>query len=203
MNKVGFVVWFTGLPCSGKTTLADLAAKELIKRGVLTERLDGDMVRKSLTKDLGFSKEDRAVNIERICFVSKLLSRNKISVLSSFISPYRKVRDWVRKEVTNFIEVFLDCPLEVCEERDVKGMFKKARKGEIANFTGVSDPYEKPLNPELVLKTSTETPEQCVKRIMNELEEKGFIPREKKDVEYTKNEKTEIKERLISLGYME
>ena len=202
MNKVGFTLWFTGLPCAGKTTLADLTAEELRRRGLSVERLDGDIVRKSLTRDLGFTKEDRDKNIERVIFVTKLLSRNKVAVLVSFISPYRSVRDNARKEVTNFIEVFVDCPIEVCEKRDTKGMFKKAREGQIANFTGISDPYEKPLNPDIHLRADIETPQQCVRKVIDKLEKMQFIEREKKEVEYTEDEKKKIKERLTSLGYI-
>ena len=202
MNKKGFTLWFTGLPCAGKTTVADIVAQKLRKRGVLLERLDGDIVRKSLTKDLGFSKEDRDKNIERVTFVAKLLSRNKIAVLASFISPYRSEREKVKKEVTNFTEVFVDCPLEICEKRDVKGMFKKARKGEIKGFTGVSDPYENPLNPEIRIKTGEETPEQSADKVIRELEKSGFISRADNKIEFSENEENKIRERLVKLGHM-
>lgn len=202
-NKQGFTLWFTGLPCSGKTTLADLAADELRKRGVPVERLDGDIVRKGLTRDLGFSKEDRQKNIERITFVSKLLSRNNVGVLASFISPYRGVRDNVRKEVTNFVEVFVNCPVEVCEKRDVKGMFKKARRGEITNFTGVDDPYETPTDPEITLRTDLETPDECVRKILEKLENMKFIAKRSEKREYSEGEKKEILDRLISLGHVD
>jgi len=140
----GFTLWFTGLSGAGKTTVAVALEKELRARGVKVERLDGDTVRKSLTRDLGFSKEDRDKNIERVTFVAKLLSRNGVGVLASFISPYRATRAMVREETTNFIEVFVNAPLEVCADRDVKGLYAKAFAGEIPNFTGVSDPYEEP-----------------------------------------------------------
>src|SRR5215813_11758740 len=142
----GFTLWMTGLSGAGKTTIAVALEKILRERGVRFERLDGDTVREGLTRDLGFSKEDRDKNIERVTFVAKLLSRNGVGVVASFISPYREARDKVRQETTNFIEVFVDAPIQVCEDRDVKGMYAKARKGEIANFTGVSDPYEAPEN---------------------------------------------------------
>ena len=202
-NKTGFTVWFTGLPCSGKTTVADIVAEELKRRGAATERLDGDIVRKGLTRDLGFTKEDRDKNIERITFVAKLLSRNNVAVLSSFISPYKKVRDKVRSEVTNFIEVFVDCSIEVCEKRDVKGMYKKARKGEIKNFTGVDDPYENPPNPEITICTDKETPEESAVKILIELEKMGFIAREKKPLKFSDKEKKKILDRLTSLGHIE
>jgi adenylyl-sulfate kinase len=172
----GFVLWFTGLSGAGKTTLALALEEELRGRGVRVERLDGDTVRQSLTKDLGFSKEDRDKNIERVTFVAKLLSRNNVVVLASFISPYRETRDYVRGETTNFIEVFVDAPLEVCAERDVKGMYAKAFRGEIANFTGVSDPYEAPETPDVHVETHKETVQESTQRILAWLEERGLIP---------------------------
>ncbi len=172
----GFVLWFTGLSGAGKTTIAIALEPKLRERGIRIERLDGDIVRTQLTRDLGFSKEDRDKNIERVTFVAKLLSRNNVGVLASFISPYAATRDYVRGETTNFIEVFVDAPLEVCAERDVKGMYAKAFAGEIKNFTGVSDPYEAPVNPDIHLLTDPETVDQSVEIILNWLEERGFIP---------------------------
>ena len=172
----GFVLWLTGLSGSGKTTMAKLIEKELNARGIRNERLDGDVVRQSLTADLGFSKEDRDKNIQRVTFVAKLLSRNEVGVLASFISPYRATRDWVRSEVTNFIEVHVDCSLEECIRRDVKGLYAKAMAGEIPEFTGVSDPYETPLNPEITVNTAEESIEESFAKIMGYLEEMGYIP---------------------------
>ncbi|NLH08360.1 MAG: adenylyl-sulfate kinase [Chloroflexi bacterium] len=166
----------TGLSGAGKTTIAKIVEAELKSRGLKIERLDGDVVRQSLTRDLGFSKEDREKNIERVTFVAKLLSRNGVGVIASFISPYRAVRDRVRSETTNFIEVFVNAPLEVCAERDVKGLYAKAFAGEIPNFTGVSDPYEPPLNPEIVLNTHEETPEESAQKLISYLEQHGYIP---------------------------
>jgi adenylylsulfate kinase len=174
--QAGFVLWFTGLSGAGKTTLAKLIEQELKTRGVRVERLDGDVVRQSLTADLGFSKEDRDKNIQRVTFVAKLLSRNGVGVLASFISPYRATRDWVRGEVTNFIEVFVDCSLEECIRRDVKGLYSKALAGEIPEFTGVSDPYEAPLNPEISLNTTDESIEESLAQIMSYLEEQDYVP---------------------------
>jgi adenylyl-sulfate kinase len=175
-EQTGFTLWLTGLSGSGKTTVAVLLEEQLKARGVKIERLDGDIVRKSLTRDLGFSKEDRDKNIERVTFVSKLLSRNGVGVIASFISPYQATRDMIRRETTNFIEVFVDAPLEVCAERDVKGMYAKAFAGEIKNFTGVSDPYEAPANPEIHLRTDQETIEESAARLMAYLEEHNFVP---------------------------
>lgn len=208
----GCTVWFTGLPCSGKTTVADLVAEELRQRNLQVERLDGDIVRQSLTRDLGFSKEDRDKNIERVTFVAKLLSRNGVAVLVSFVSPYREARDNARRETTNFVEVFVDCPVEVCEQRDVKGMYKKARAGEIKDFTGVNDPYEEPIHPEIVLKVAETTPQECRDTVLRKLEELGYIPAmsavanrsdSEGDVEvYSKEEEEKIQKRLEDLGYL-
>jgi adenylyl-sulfate kinase len=175
-DQEGFVLWFTGLSGAGKTTLAKLIEQELKARGVRVERLDGDVVRQSLTADLGFSKEDRDKNIQRVTFVAKLLSRNGVGVLASFISPYRATRDWVRAEVTNFIEIFVNCPLEECIRRDVKGLYTKALAGEIPEFTGVSDPYEAPLNPEISVNTGDESVEESFAQIMTYLEKRGSVP---------------------------
>lgn len=176
MDHKGFTLWMTGLSGAGKTTIAKILEKELKGRGVRFERLDGDVVRESLTRDLGFSKEDRDKNIERVTFVAKLLSRNNVGVVCSFISPYKEVRNMVRTETTNFIEVFVNAPLDVCEQRDVKGMYKKARAGEIPNFTGISDPYEPPDNAEITLNTHEETAEQSASQIIKYLEANGYIP---------------------------
>ena len=175
-QQEGFVVWFTGLSGSGKTTLAKLLEQELQARGLRAERLDGDVVRQSLTADLGFSKADRDKNIQRVTFVAKLLSRNGVGVLAAFISPYRAIRDWARGEVTNFIEVFVDCSLEECMRRDVKGLYIKAMAGEIPEFTGVSDPYEPPLNPEITINTAEESVPESFARIMGCLEARGHLP---------------------------
>ena len=179
MKQEGFVLWFTGLSGSGKTTLAKVLEQELRSRGMKVERLDGDIVRKSLTRDLGFTKEDRDKNIERVTFVAKLLSRNDVAVLCSFISPYREVRQRIRKEVTNFIEVFVEVPLDEAINRDVKGLYQKAISGEIVNFTGISDPYEEPLRPEIRVPTHHETIEASVNRILIYLERHGYAPARK------------------------
>ena len=174
MDK-GFTLWFTGLPCSGKTFIANLVADELKKMGKKVERLDGDIVRKSFSKDLGFSKEDRRKNIERVTFVAKLLSRNGVAVLASFVSPYNEIRENSRKEIEDFILVYVKCSLDVCKERDSKGMYKKALAGEIENFTGVSDPFEEPSNPEVIIETDKESPEECTEKILKKLAELDYI----------------------------
>jgi adenylyl-sulfate kinase len=165
----------TGLSGAGKTTIALILVEELKKRGVRVERLDGDVVRESLTRDLGFSKEDRDMNIERVTFVAKLLSRNGVGCICSFISPYQEARDKVREATTNFLEVFIDAPLEVVIDRDVKGLYKKAIAGEIPNFTGISDPFEPPANPEIHVRTDQQTPEESANVILDYLEERGLI----------------------------
>ncbi len=175
-EQKGFVLWMTGLSGAGKTTIALILEKELHNRGLKIERLDGDVVRESLTRDLGFTAEDRAKNIERVTFVAKLLSRNGVGCVCSFISPYQSVRDHVSQNTTNFLEVFIDAPLDVVIERDVKGMYKKAIAGEIPNFTGISDPYEAPENPDIHIRTDQQTPAESAAKIISQLEELGFIP---------------------------
>lgn len=170
----GFVLWFTGLSGSGKSELATRVAEKLRKIDKKVEILDGDIVRQSLTKDLGFTEADRKTNLERVTFVAKLLSRNGVATLVSFISPYIASREAARKETTNFIEVFVKCPVEVCIERDTKGLYKKALAGEIENFTGISHPYEEPPNPEIIIETDKETPEESVKKILDYMNGTGF-----------------------------
>ncbi len=174
-DQRGFTLWFTGLSGSGKTTIAQGVEQELRRRGLRVERLDGDTVRQGLTRDLGFSKEDRDKNIERVTFVAKLLTRNGVAVLCSFISPYRERRALTRQEIGEFIEVYVECPLEVCMQRDVKGLYEKAIAGQIPEFTGISDPYEPPENAEIICHTAEETPEQSVAKVLSYLEEHGYI----------------------------
>jgi adenylylsulfate kinase len=173
--REGFTLWLTGLPGSGKSTLATMAAEELRGRGYRVEILDGDEVRTHLSKDLGFSKEDRDANIRRIGYVSKLLARNGVIAITAAISPYRAIRDEVRREHGRFCEVYVKCSLEKLVERDDKGLYAKALRGEIPFFTGVSDPYEEPLNPELVIESDTETAEDSLRRLLNMLEKLDYI----------------------------
>ena len=174
-DQKGFTAWFTGLPCSGKTTIADVVADRLREKGYRVERLDGDIVRKSPTSDLGFSKEDRDENIKRVTFVAKLLTRNGVAVLATFVSPYRARRAKTREEIGEFVEVYTRTPVGVCIERDVKGMYKRALAGEISNFTGIDDPYEEPYNPELVVDTDKESIEESVGKVLDKLAEMGYI----------------------------
>lgn len=175
MKHSGFVLWLTGLSGSGKSTLAERVVEELVEQGMQIERLEGDEIRRNLCKGLGFSKEDRDENIKRAAFVAKLLSRNGVGVVCDFISPYSDIRAFVKSEVTNYIEVFVDCPIDVCIRRDVKGLYKKAIAGEILNFTGITDPYQAPELPDVLIKTDISTVEQCCDTIINVVLEKIAI----------------------------
>lgn len=175
MEHKGFTLWFTGLPCSGKSVLADSVAEELKKKGMKVERLDGDIVRKSLTKDLGFSEEDRNRNIERVTFVAKLLTRNGVAVLASFVSPYNKIRDYSRKEIGDYILVYVKCSLEECENRDVKGMYAKARTGEIKDFTGINHPFEEPNTADVIVETDKQTIEESKNIVLKALGDLDLI----------------------------
>ena len=176
-DQPGFCLWFTGLSGSGKSTITTHLVKELRKRGSKLEVLDGDVVRENLSKGLGFSKEDRDTNIRRIAFVANLLSRNEVPVITAAISPYREIRDEARQMMGDrFVEAYVKASVETCEQRDVKGLYAKARSGEIKEFTGVSDPYEPPENPELVLETEQQSPEQSAAQILAYLEERDLVP---------------------------
>jgi adenylylsulfate kinase len=172
----GFTLWFTGLSGAGKTTIAEIVESELRDHLGTVEVLDGDIVRTNLSKGLGFSREDRDTNVLRIGFVANLLTRNGVAVIVSAISPYEEVRDQVRRDIgDDFVEIFVDAPLQVCAERDVKGLYKKAFSGEIPAFTGVSDPYEPPTAPELHIKTNEEEPQESARRVISKLEELGYL----------------------------
>jgi adenylyl-sulfate kinase len=173
--KEGFTLWFTGLSGSGKSTLANILVERFAAAGLYVELLDGDDVRENLTADLGFSKEDRDTNIRRITFVAKLLSRNGVIAITAAISPYREARDRARAEIDNFVEVFVSAPVEACAERDVKGLYAKAFSGEIANFTGVSDPYEAPISAEIVVPTHEQTEEESIQLILDRLYHLGYL----------------------------
>jgi adenylylsulfate kinase len=181
----GFTLWFTGLSGSGKTTISEIVEHELRERERRVEVLDGDIVRTNLSKGLTFSRDDRNINVLRIGFVANLLTRNGVGVIVSAISPYKEARDQVRRRIVDFVEVFVDAPLEVCAERDVKGLYKKAFAGEIEQFTGVSDPYEPPNAPDLVLKTDEESPGESARKVIEKLEFFGYLwPREAQETEY-------------------
>jgi len=177
MSDKGFTLWFTGLSGAGKTTISELLATELKARGSRLEILDGDIVRENLSKGLGFSKEDRDTNVRRIAFVADLLSRNGTPVITAAISPYKAIRDEARDMMGDrFIEVYIEASVDACAERDVKGLYAKAFSGEIKEFTGVSDPYEAPENPEVTIHTETESPEESAARLIQYLEERELIP---------------------------
>ncbi|HEY8475368.1 MAG TPA: adenylyl-sulfate kinase [Chloroflexota bacterium] len=176
VNERGVTVWLTGLSGAGKSTIAERLTAVLRQRGRKVEVLDGDVVRQNLSKGLGFSKEDRDTNIRRIGFVCKLLTRNGVVAISAAISPYREVREEVRREIGDFLEVYVKCPIEELVRRDVKGLYARALRGEIPNFTGVSDPYEEPLHPDVVVETDRETVEESVAKIVAALEARGYLP---------------------------
>lgn len=171
----GFTLWFTGLPCSGKSTLAEVIEKRLLDVRQRVELLDGDVIRTNLSKGLGFSREDRDTNIRRVGFVCDLLSRNGVVAIAACISPYRSVREELREQIDDFVEVYAKCPLEVCIERDVKGMYKKALRGEMKCFTGIDDPYEEPLNPEIVVETDHKSIDECVDEVFAALRRLGYL----------------------------
>ncbi len=198
----GFTVWFTGLPSAGKSTLAEILARELRERGLGVEVLDGDVVRQHLCRGLGFSKEDRDENIRRIGFVCGLLTKHGATAIAAAISPYRAIRDEVRASVGNFVEVYVKASVEACMQRDVKGLYKKALAGEIKGFTGVDDPYEPPLKPELIIETETESPQESAARILCKLEQLGYVE-SSQQTSYTPEEEARIRERLVRLGYLE
>jgi adenylylsulfate kinase len=175
MKQQGVVVWFTGFSGAGKSTIAEALAQKLQFEGYQLEVLDGDEIRENLTKDLGFSKEDRDTNIRRIGFVAKLLARNGVIVLVPVISPYRAIREEMRANIDNFLEVFVNAPISVCEERDVKGLYKQVRAGKIKQFTGIDDPYEPPTNPEVECRTDLEDVSESVAKILTQLKKQGYL----------------------------
>jgi adenylylsulfate kinase len=176
MMQKGFTLWFTGLSGSGKTTLADRLYAEFRERGLKVEILDGDVIRTNLSKGLGFSKEDRDTNIRRVGFVANLLTRNDVICICACISPYRAIRDENRRLIGNFVEVWTRCPVEICETRDVKGLYAKARAGQLKGFTGVDDPYEAPEKAEVVCDTHEETVDQSIAKIYAKLRTLGYLP---------------------------
>ncbi|MFC4077978.1 adenylyl-sulfate kinase [Salinithrix halophila] len=176
MNKQGITLWLTGLSGAGKTTIALQLEQKLKKLGLPVENLDGDQVRTHLTRGLGFSRKDRFTNIERVAYVAELLTRHGVIVLASLISPYREMRDYCRQLIPSFAEIYVKCPVEECIRRDVKGLYAKALKGEIPRFTGITDPYEEPLNPELTLNTAEESPEESAERVIDFLRKRGLLP---------------------------
>ena len=175
MANKGFTIWFTGLSGSGKSTLAEIMEWRFKEQGRTVEVLDGDIVRTHLSKGLGFSREDRDTNIKRIAFVANLLTRNGVICISAAIAPYREARHWARQQIGEFVEVYVKCPIQVCRQRDVKGLYKLVDEGKIKHFTGVDDPYEEPEHPEVVVETDKESPAKSVDRIFTKLVELGYL----------------------------
>ena len=171
----GVTIWLTGLPSSGKSTIARILERRFRKDGLKTELLDGDVVRTHLTKGLGFSREDRDLNVKRIGFVCQLLTRNGVIAIASAVSPYREARDFNRRLIGNFVEVYVKASAKTCESRDVKGLYQKARAGEIKGFTGIDAPYEEPLQAEVVCETESETPDQSADKIIQVLQKFGYL----------------------------
>ena len=171
----GFVVWITGLPASGKSTVGRLLKERLIKMGYKVEHLDGDEVRRWLSPEAGFSREDRIRHLKRVAYVSHLLARNGIIVIDTFVSPYKETREFARNLIKDFIEVYIECPLDEVIKRDPKGLYAKALKGEISNMTGIQDPYEEPENPEVKIHCTKDSPEESVDKIIRKLRELGYI----------------------------
>ena len=173
--REGFVVWLTGLPASGKTTIARRLEPQLCELIYPVEVLDGDEIRQNLSKGMGFSREDRETHLKRVTYVAKLLSRNGVAVIAAFISPYRSIREYARKETTNFLEVYVKCSMEACAQRDPKGLYKKASKGQIKDLTGPQDLYEEPLNPDLSVDTERLTVDESVNMILDTLKQLNLI----------------------------
>ncbi len=197
MLQKGFTVWLTGLSGSGKTSISQVLSEKIRARGRNVEVLDGDAVRKNLSKGLGFCKEDRDRNIRRIGFVAHLLTRNGVAVICAVISPYRAIRDENRQLIGNFIEVYVKASLETCEKRDKKGLYEKARAGEIKNFTGISDPYEAPVHMEVLCDTEKETVEENAEKIIAIVQQMGYLP---PSGEIANDEA--LRQRLKGLGYL-
>jgi adenylylsulfate kinase len=174
-KQKGVTIWFTGLSGAGKTTITQALAAQLQENEFSFEILDGDVIRQNLTKGLGFSKEDRDENIRRIGFVANLLTKHGAIVLVSAISPYQSIRQEIREKIGNFVEVFVNAPLATCESRDVKGLYKKARAGEIKGFTGIDDPYEPPIDPEIECRTDLESLDESVAKVIARLKELGYL----------------------------
>ena len=197
----GFTIWLTGLSGAGKSTIGQELERVLVERGLNVELLDGDEVRTNLSKGLGFSKEDRDINIRRIGYVCKLLSRNGVVAIAAAISPYKEVRREVREMIDRFVEVYMECPIAVLTERDPKGLYKKALSGEIANFTGISDPYEAPEQAEIVCDTDGESVQESVTKVIRSLELMGYIPTEEGKAVLSPQKEVTVRERLEKLGY--
>jgi adenylyl-sulfate kinase len=191
------VLWFTGLPSSGKSTIARAVYHRLLNRGLLVELLDGTDVRESLSRGLSFSREDREEHNRRIGYVAKLLSRNNAIAICAAVSPYRATRDEIRRNTTNFVEIYVECPLPVAESRDSDGWYARARRGEVSDFTGVNAPYEAPVNPEVHIRSDVESVDEAADKVLTRLEELHLIPRVDEE-----RAQSEMQKRLSALGYL-
>lgn len=201
----GTLVWFTGVAASGKTTIGRALMKALKERGIKVEDLDADEIRANLSPDLGYGPEARDINTKRLAFMGKILARNGVVAIVAAVSPLRSYRDRARGWVDNFLEVFVKCPIEVCRQRDPKGLYKRADRGEIKDIAGLHQPYEEPEKPEVILETDKESVEDCVKKLLLTMEALKYIPKGevKGSKPYTAEEEDKVKERLRGLGYIE
>jgi adenylyl-sulfate kinase len=200
----GTLIWFTGIPASGKSTIATEVEKELKRRGIKVENLDADEIRANLSPDLGYTAEARDINTKRLAFMGKIMARNGVCTLVAAVSSLRSFRDRARDWVDQFVEVWVNCPVDECQKRDPKGLYAKAERGEISDIAGLHQPYEEPQNPELVLETRDSTVEECSRKVIEKLEELNYIPVDEGASEtYTEEDEEKIMERLKGLGYVE
>jgi len=200
---MSFTLWFTGLSGAGKTTLSRMVYFEIRRRGFKAELLDGDIIRTNFSQELTFNRRDRDINVRRIGFVCHLLNKNDVIGVVAAIAPYDETRQYNRRLIENYNEVYVNCPLEVCEKRDVKGLYARARRGEIRNFTGISDPYEPPVNPEIEVRTNIQSPDESMGLVIAHLEEKELLsPRERcRMCDYSEEDERAWREKLASLGF--
>jgi adenylylsulfate kinase len=197
-DTMAFVLWFTGVPASGKSTIAQEVEKMLRKRGIPIENLDADEIRKNLSPDLGYTEKDRDINTKRLAFLGSLLEKHGVSAIVAAVSSLQQFRDRARGMSRNFLEIYVTCPVEVCMERDPKGLYARAKRGEVNDIAGLHQPYEAPVAPEVICESDRETIEECAMRVILKLEEMGLLPPEN----YTFEDEEVIKERLRSLGYL-
>jgi len=200
---MSLTLWFTGLPSSGKSTVAKRVENELVQEGIKIHNLDGDDIRGKLHPDLGFTKEERGTNNKRIAFIADVLNRNNVGAIVAAISPFEEYREYAREMIDNFILVYTECPVETCKERDPKNLYQKAEEGEIPNFTGVNHPYQEPENPEVHVNTEEQSPEECKEAVLKHMREKGYLEK-KRDEHSNMNEKDKekVRDRLRNLGYL-
>ncbi len=202
--KKGTLIWFTGIPASGKSTIAAEVEKELKRRGIKIENLDADEIRANLSPDLGYTAEARNINTKRLAFMGKIMARNGVCTVVAAVSSLREFRDRARDWVEQFVEVWVKCPVEECQSRDPKGLYAKAERGEVNDIAGLHQPYEEPLNAELVLETANSTVEECSAKVIGKLEELKYIPAEEKPAgAYSEKDEETIMDRLKGLGYVE